>query len=126
MSKTYVFWDESSFGVSEGCEDASLPDDVIQIACESTPAMIKIAVERCFLGVEFENATPQVRADALVLNAIFWVMHQTGFDDYKGIVKTYKMKEQYVEGFEEMAMGTETSIEQDFNTEEWETRYQES
>ena len=122
---TYDFWKESSFDVQEGCEDATLPDAILMVACEETPPEIKIAIERCFLGVEFNHATQKVRADGLILNAIIWVMHETGYEDYQTVMDAYLMLPQYLDGFRAMRDGDEHSPLEfvNFDLQEWEARY---
>lgn len=121
---TYDFWNESSFGVHHGCDDAAFNDAVLITACEATPPEIKFAIERCFLGVAFDEATEKVRADGLVLNAIFWVMRETNYTDFDGITETYLMAPQYLECFRAMRDGEEhTPLTPEFDHEEWETRY---
>ena len=125
MSKhTYSFWNESSFDVQEGCEEASFPDAILIAACEDTPAMIKVAIERCFLGVGWEDATENVRADGLVLNAIIWVMRTTDYTDYQGIMDAYKMPAHYEECFRAMRDDDEAPpLPLKFEHDEWEARY---
>ena len=122
---TYEFWGESSFGVHEGCEDATLPDAILMVAVDETPPEIKLAIEHCFLGVEFNNATQKVRADGLILNAIIWVMHQTDFSDYQSVIDAYLMLPQYLDCFRAMRDGDEHFPLQftNFDLEEWEARY---
>ena len=122
---TYDFWEESSFGVHEGCEDATLPDAILMVACEETPPEIKLAIEHCFLGVEFQHATQKVRADGLILNAIIWVMHETGYEDWSSVTEAYLMLPQYLDCFRAMRDGKEFSPMEftNFDLEEWEARY---
>jgi len=127
-SHTYVLWNESSFDVQEGCEDATFPDAILVAACEETPAMIKVAIERCFLGVDWNDATQNVRADGLVLNAIIWVMRQTDYTDYQSVMDAYKMLPHYEECFRAMRdEDTMPPLETvNFDQAEWEARYQQS
>tara|TARA_R110002051_G_scaffold154430_1_gene226586 strand:- start:59 stop:433 length:375 start_codon:yes stop_codon:yes gene_type:complete len=120
---TYMWWNLSSFNTREDEEAAVFPDSVIMAACEETPPEIKIAVERCFLGEAFDEATDEIKADALVLNAIFWVMNQTGYEDYLGILETYSMPDRYHAAFRVMEGESSKS---DFDNAEWEARYQQS
>jgi len=124
MSKpTYMWWNLSSFNTREDQEAGVFPDSVIMAACEETPPEIKVAVERCFLNEDFDKATDEIKADGLVLNAIFWVMNQTGYDDYLGILETYSMPDRYAEAFRIME---DTNPSSDFDNAEWEARYQQS
>ena len=132
MSKhTYTFWQESHFDVFKGCHDAILPDAILAAACEHTPAEVKIAVESNFLGTTFLDATGRKRADALILNAIFWIMNQSGFDDFSAILETYIMPEQYEDGFRILAGMEDPDPKKDeeklyfsnFDHDEWEARY---
>ena len=122
---SYGFWNESSFDVHKGCEDATFPDAILVAACEETPPEIKLAIERCFLGVEFCNATRQVQADGLILNAIFWVMRETDYTDFQGIIDSYLMIPQYLDCFRAMRDGEDhTPLEfSNFDHDEWEARY---
>ena len=92
-------------------------------AVNQTPPEIKVAVERCFLNTDWNEATDEIKADGLVLNAIFWVMNQTGYTDYLGILETYTMLDRYAEAFREME---DTNPESEFDNAEWEARYQQS
>jgi len=124
---TYEYWNESSFDVQHGCEDAIFPDSILVAACEETPPMIKVAIERCFLEVDFCDATEQVRADGLILNAIVWVMHTTDYSDYQGVMDAYLMLPKYLEGFRIMRDGEEhIPLTPEFDLAEWEARYQQS
>lgn len=128
---TYTFWQESHFDVFKGCHDAILPDAILAVAFQQTPAEVKIAVEHQFLGTSFVDATGRKRADALILNAIFWVMNQAGYDDFSAIIETYIMPDQYLRGFQILAGLKEADLEgadeklffSNFDHEEWETRY---
>ena len=127
---TYTWWNLSSFNTKEGLDAGIFPDWVINVALDQTPTHVKLAVENCFLNEPFDDASDNIKADGLILNAIFWVMHQTAYVDYAGICEAYTMLPRYEEVFMGMAHET-TALKQDlddldFDTVEWETRYQQS
>jgi len=121
---TYEFWEESSFDVHHECTEAILPDAILMVACDETPTTVKLAIEHCFLGTEFQHATHSKRADGLILNAIFWIMQETEYTDFGGIIETYLMPPQYLDAFRAMRDGEEhTSLTPEFDHDEWEARY---
>jgi hypothetical protein len=85
--------------------DANLPDFAISHFLEQTPNTVKKTIEECFLGQsikELEYDHPLV-ADAFMINALIGIQREIqkefGEQDWSGMLKAYKMPDEYRESF---------------------------
>ena len=123
----FLYWDSSTFGTHEGMEAAIIPDEIIQCAVDETPETVKLAVEKFFIGKEFMDCTPSESSDALVINAIFWIMNQTGYTDFGGIIDAYLMLPECLEVFRKLRDDEEWEpLSVEFDEAEWEAIYERS
>jgi len=123
----YNFWEASTFDYHHGCPEAAIPDEIIKLALDETPHKIKDAIEVFFMGKTFIECNDAESSDALVINAIFWIMNQTGYTDFGGIIAGYLMIPQYLEVFRRLRDGEEwEALSVEFNIEEWNAIYERS
>ena len=103
MEVTYDIMERSSFHPTHA--DANLPDFAISHFLEQTPNVVKKTIEECFLGQsikELEYDHPLV-ADAFMINALIGIQREIqqefGEQDWSGMLKAYKMPDEYRESF---------------------------
>ena len=103
MEISYEIMERSSFHPTHA--DANLPDFAISHFLEQTPNTVKKTIEECFLGQsikELEYDHPLV-ADAFMINALIGIQREIqkefGEQDWSGMLKAYKMPDEYRESF---------------------------
>ena len=80
--------------------DVKIPDFIISQALRETPDCIKDAIhEQCFPHQNVEDLEHEEQMNAVVMNAICWLMHQMveeeGVSDWLGVLRAYKMPPSY-------------------------------
>jgi len=124
---SFQFWEASTFDYHHGCKEAVIPDEIILAAVAETPENVKIAVETFFMEKPFTECNYTESSDALVINAIFWIMNQTGFTDWGGIMDAYLMLPSYLEVFRRLRDEEEWEpLSVEFDVEEWNATYDRS
>jgi hypothetical protein len=98
MANRFKVFDSSGFTALD--PDSRISDDMVRVACDETPDMVKASIEGLAFGdLKFEDAPWENQADALIANTILWLlakMDEQGFEvDFLGVLSTYKMPATY-------------------------------